>query len=997
MTVSSTTTRNSYTGDGTTTVFAYTFKIFDDDDITVILRTTATGTETVQTKTTDYSVSGVGVTSGGNITFVTAPTAAQTVVLLRQTAQTQTTDYTPNDPFPAASHEDALDKLTLIQQDQQDELDRAIKLSRTNTMTSTEFTVGASTRANKILAFDSSGELAVTQEIGTFTGDWASGTSYQQRDIIKDTSNDNIYIANTAHTSSGSEPISSNTDSAKWDLLVDAAAAATSASAAASSATAAAASATAAAASESAAATSETNAAASEAGVAADAAAAAASASAADTSATNASTSETNAAASASAASTSETNAATSATSASTSASAASTSASNAATSATNASNSASAASTSASNAATSETNAATSETNASNSASSASTSASNAATSAAAAEAAFDAFDDVYLGAKASAPTVDNDGDALTEGDQYFNTTNNTLFVWNGSAWQAASPDIVGDTTPQLGGDLDLNGNDITGTGNVDITGTLTADGLTVDGDTQLGNTSSTGATISFASSGRNDSTDLFVDDAADDDFIIINNRSTGDIALKTDQTESLRISSNGDISFYDSTGVTQGLFWDASTQRLGVGTTSPSKPLHVEGEILSLISGGTPRLFLNNGATQLNINNSSGSMVFAMDGDTERVRITSAGNVGIGTSSLTKKLEVIDDSSQKDTLDMTYQIAAGMSSTSTPAADAGGGIGFMGPYNGTINTIYAAISGEKENATSGNSKGVLRFGVRRNNPAANMEAMRIDSLGNLLVGCTDTNAAGDGVRIRGDSALGLVTITRNANRPLAVNRRTSDGDIIELQKDGTTVGSIGNNSTTVYYTGGGSGIRMTGTDVRPTNDSGADIDNARDLGDSSARWKDLYLSGGVYLGGTGSANLLDDYEEGSFSPSLGAVSTSTNAGSANYVKIGDMVFCRGYIAWTGLDTGDGSAFQFTLPFAPNLTDDNASGNSAVQVSMNTKETTGLTGILADVLGARIVSTGIVALTGAETDITYNSGVDASGEFHFHISYRAT
>ena len=221
MTVSSTTKRNSYTGNGSTTTFAYSFKIFDDDDITVILRTTATGTETVQTKTTHYSVTGVGSASGGNVVFGSAPTSAQTVVLLRQTAQTQATDYTPNDPFPAASHEDALDKLTLMTQDQQDELDRSIKLSRTNTMTSTEFTVGATDRANKILAFDSSGELSVTQELGTNRGDWAASTSYNQRDIVKDTSTGNIFFVNEAHTSSGSQPLTTNTNSSKYDLLIE--------------------------------------------------------------------------------------------------------------------------------------------------------------------------------------------------------------------------------------------------------------------------------------------------------------------------------------------------------------------------------------------------------------------------------------------------------------------------------------------------------------------------------------------------------------------------------------------------------------------------------------------------------------------------------------------------------------------------------------------------------------------------------------------------------
>jgi len=126
--------------------------------------------------------------------------------------------------------------------------------------------------------------------------------------------------------------------------------------------------------------------------------------------------SATAAAASASAASTSATNAAASASTATTQASNAATSASNASTSATNASNSASAASTSA--------------TNASNSATAAATSASNAAAS-------YDLFDDRYLGAKASDPSVDNDGNPLATGAMYFNTTTTTTRVYNGSGWQ--------------------------------------------------------------------------------------------------------------------------------------------------------------------------------------------------------------------------------------------------------------------------------------------------------------------------------------------------------------------------------------------------------------------------------------------------------------------------------------------------------------------------------------------------------------------------------
>jgi hypothetical protein len=103
-------------------------------------------------------------------------------------------------------------------------------------MTSTEFTNSATDRASKILAFDSTGELSVTSELGTFKGNWAASTTYALRDIVKDTSTANIFIAVTAHTSSGSQPLTTNTDSAKWSLLVDAETATTAQTAAAASA-----------------------------------------------------------------------------------------------------------------------------------------------------------------------------------------------------------------------------------------------------------------------------------------------------------------------------------------------------------------------------------------------------------------------------------------------------------------------------------------------------------------------------------------------------------------------------------------------------------------------------------------------------------------------------------------------------------------------------------------------------------------------------------------
>ena len=246
MTVSSTTVKNSYSGNGSTTQFAYGFKIFADSDLIVIIRS-STGTETVKTLTTHYTVAGAGDASGGSITFTSGntPASGETVVIIREVPQTQAIDYIANDPFPAESHEEGLDRATMTTQQVQEELDRSIKLSRTNTMTSTEFTVGASDRANKVLAFDSSGELSVTQELGTFKGTDATVTTaaYVQRDIIKSTTSaqlNNIYIC-VADSVVGD----SLTDTDHFELLVDAVSAATSATASATSATASATSATA--------------------------------------------------------------------------------------------------------------------------------------------------------------------------------------------------------------------------------------------------------------------------------------------------------------------------------------------------------------------------------------------------------------------------------------------------------------------------------------------------------------------------------------------------------------------------------------------------------------------------------------------------------------------------------------------------------------------------------------------------------------------------------
>ena len=338
MTVSTTIIKNFHNGNGSTTNFAYQFRILEDTDLLVIIRTNSTGAEATKTLSTHYTVAGAGDASGGSITFTAGnvPASGETVVIRRNVPQTQAIDYIANDPFPAETHEEGLDRATMVAQQVGEESDRSIKLSRTNTMTSTEFTVGATERAGKILAFDSSGELSVTQELGSFKGNSATTTTaaYAIRDIVKSTTTaqlNNIYICIQA------SPIGTAlTNTSYWVLIVDA--------------------------------------------VSAAASAATATAKAAEA-----------------------------------------VTAQNAAVVAQNASVAAKDLSVTAKNESVTAKNAAE--------------------TAQTAAEAAFDSFDDRYLGAKSSAPSTDNDGNALLTGALYFNSSSNQIFSWTGSAWEAIKP----------------------------------------------------------------------------------------------------------------------------------------------------------------------------------------------------------------------------------------------------------------------------------------------------------------------------------------------------------------------------------------------------------------------------------------------------------------------------------------------------------------------------------------------------------------------------
>ena len=210
----------------------------------------------------------------------------------------------------------------------------------------------------------------------------------------------------------------------------------------------------------------------------------------------------------------------------------------------------------------------------------------------------------------------------------------------------------------------------------------------------------------------------------------------------------------------------------------------------------------------------------------------------------------------------------------------------------------------------------------------------AAADQKMVLTSAGNFLVGTTNITPSINGVEgiaLSAGSFGGRLEACRNNGGAVSFGRLTSDGDIMDFKKDGTTVGSIGVQSTDQLYIGttdgSGVGIVFDGDNrkIDATNGAGSNLDNAVDLGNGSHRFKDLYLSGGLFLGGTGADNKLRDVERGSFTPtySSGFSSISYQNQRGSYTKIDRLVTIQILIN-LGSATGTSAIIEISgLPFS--------------------------------------------------------------------------
>ena len=519
-------------------------------------------------------------------------------------------------------------------------------------------------------------------------------------------------------------------------------------------------------------------------------------------------------------------------------------------------------------------------------------------------------------------------------EGELAVNTTTDTVHVHDGStaggfALAKADGSNIGTyagsfTTISASGAITATGIDVTGTAtmdaatvqttgsttavltlnNADGNGTLSQINLGYTGDPDHGNIKYTGA-MSFQTGGNTER--LRITSAGQTQVIGYNAMTLGFPAVAGGASRSgikptITGAGAGQLEFLvggdNNTEATTVAAMMDSSGNVGIGTSSPNSyssqtTLTINGSTygrLDLESAGTLRasLFATAGSTTFSA--ATDLLTFDTSGG-EAMRIDASGRVGIGTSSPSTKLEVLDANGIGlrfgDVAAAPSSQTAGFIGISTSAFSGNNGDLVLYPRTSAASNILlmggnvgigtsspsSALHVDASSTstlvtihnTNGSSSDCRGLDVETSTTGttvqrwfnAGSELGRFTATGNLLVGTTDAavwdNTTGNGINLRGD--LGLIASARTNAEPAMFNRMGTDGEVIKINKDGALVGSISSrtgSSLIISSAGNSAGFHFGGAEVNPVK-NGALSDNTIDLGQASYRYDDIYATNGT------------------------------------------------------------------------------------------------------------------------------------------------
>jgi len=457
-----------------------------------------------------------------------------------------------------------------------------------------------------------------------------------------------------------------------------------------------------------------------------------------------------------------------------------------------------------------------------------------------------------------------------------------------------------------------------------------------------------------------------------------------------------------DGALRFYDFTSSAERMRINSSGD-VAIGTTGGNGralEVHTSNDFIAKFKStdGYGGIIIEDSASTNNYNRiavTGNNMLFDINNAT-RVWMKDSGNVGFGTETVTAKITLAD-----------HTTAAGGIKFRSAASS----VSLWSSGSGNLNTDKSFNIGSRLRLVGGQAAsdpdinftgaasgtGFSRAANDITFITAAQERARLTSGGTLLVGTTVgstyASTSNEGVEIAPD----FIGVARSQNTVMYLNRQGDDGTVVDLRKAGFTRGGlslISNDLCIHSTTSGHSGLRFANGAIHPTDHTGAQSDSAQiDLGGNSYRFNDLYLQGGVKIGGNGAANTLDDYEEGTFTPTLffgGVISSGATYGNAvgTYTKIGNRVTYSLYLLISNKGTTTGQFMVGGFPF--NAHNGGGAYNVACPAIMNLISHTGQISCYQEADLVRFYSTATTGVrsTMNQANVSNNSEIMLSGTY---------